>query len=246
MESLVHYGWSHPADWLNGQGFSNVQKRWYCSSSTYVGFGYGYTVSMDWGGVGYTDKVNGGGSVWPVRTGQGGSLGDLVIPLTSGWNLISVPYELTDKDVLNVLANIKDNVEIVWGFTPPDTWVKYGPTLPPVLNTLTELVPGKGYWIKAKTDITNFSVTGTEKALTLNFAKDWNLIGMKGSTSQNIATLLFNIKDNVEIVWGFTPPDTWVKYGPTLPSVLNTLTELVPGKGYWIKLKTTGITLDMP
>ena len=56
-------------------------------------------------------------------------------PLSAGWNLISVPYELTDKDVLNVLANIKDNVEIVWGFTPPDTWVKYGPTLPSVLNT---------------------------------------------------------------------------------------------------------------
>ena len=71
-------------------------------------------------------------------------------PLYAGWNLISVPYELTDNNVLNVLANIKDNVEIVWGFTPPDTWVKYGPTLPPVLNTLTELVPGKGYWIKLK------------------------------------------------------------------------------------------------
>ena len=157
------------------------------------------------------------------------------INLSTGWNLISVPYELTDNNVTNVLANIQDNVEIVWGFTPPDTWVKYGPTLPSVLNTLTELVPGKGYWIKAKADITNFSVSGTEKALTLNFAKDWNLIGINGSTSQNIATLLFNIKDNVEIVWGFTPPDTWVKYGPTLPSVLNTLTELVPGKGYWIK-----------
>ena len=169
-----------------------------------------------------------------------------VISLSAGWNLISVPHEFIYNNVLNVLANIQNNVEIVWGFTPPDTWVKYGPTLPSVLNTLTELVPGKGYWIKAKADITNFSVTGTEKTLTLNFAKDWNLIGINGSTSQNITTLLANIQDNVEIVWGFTPPDTWVKYGPTLPSVLNTLTELVPGKGYWIKLKATGITLDIP
>ncbi len=95
LESLVHYGWSHPADWLNGQGFSNVQKRWYCSSSTYANFtGYGYEVSMDWGGVGYTDK-NGVCSVWPVRSGQSVSFVSLIISLSGSGTVTSTPDGIT-------------------------------------------------------------------------------------------------------------------------------------------------------
>ena len=143
IRSLVNYSQANTASWLVSQGFANILADYYWSSSSYAFFS-DTAWSVNLGNGSFSDFFgpfkSGRCYVWPVV--------GLAIPLTAGWNLISVPYELTDKDVTNVLANIKDNVEIVWGFTPPDTWVKYGPTLPSVLNTLTELVPGKGYWIK--------------------------------------------------------------------------------------------------
>ena len=45
---------------------------------------------------------------------------------------------------------------IVWGFTPPNTWSYFKP---PNLGTLTTMVDGKGYWVLV-TDPINITIVG--------------------------------------------------------------------------------------
>lgn len=70
LKSLINYGQSNPASWLNGQGFANVQDYLYWSSSSiaistlnawYVYFADGSTDALD-----KTASIH----VWPVRGGQ--------------------------------------------------------------------------------------------------------------------------------------------------------------------------------
>jgi hypothetical protein len=68
--SLINYGQSNPATWLNAQGFSNVQANWYWSSTTYSPItDYAWQVGVDFGDVDSYYKTY-GYPVWPVRAGQ--------------------------------------------------------------------------------------------------------------------------------------------------------------------------------
>lgn len=80
LGSLVHAGYnemtcsgspcSANAAWLNTQGFSNVQARYYWSSTSYAGnISYAWLVDMFYGTVDYGHKTD-SGYVWPVRSGQ--------------------------------------------------------------------------------------------------------------------------------------------------------------------------------
>ncbi|MFZ4857456.1 MAG: putative Ig domain-containing protein [Desulfuromonadaceae bacterium] len=69
LGSLINKGQANSANWLNGQGFSNVQSNYYWSSNTYT-----TTTSDAWimsMNLGYNYWVNKTGSnyVWPVRGG---------------------------------------------------------------------------------------------------------------------------------------------------------------------------------
>jgi hypothetical protein len=69
--SLIHYGQSNTATWLNGQGFSNVQAHWYWSSTTYaVSTDGAWDVGMSGGSVNIGSKAF-VFYVWPVRAGSG-------------------------------------------------------------------------------------------------------------------------------------------------------------------------------
>jgi hypothetical protein len=69
LRSLVNYGQSNVAAWLNTQGFSNVQASYYWSSTTYAAYtGNAYLVNMNDGAMSYGDKAD-GYYVWPVRGG---------------------------------------------------------------------------------------------------------------------------------------------------------------------------------
>jgi hypothetical protein len=70
LESLINSGEANTANWLNSQGFSNVQSLHYWSSTTCAGLtDYAWLVHMGDGYVFYCVKGD-GGCVWPVRSGQ--------------------------------------------------------------------------------------------------------------------------------------------------------------------------------
>lgn len=72
------------------------------------------------------------------------------ITLHEGWNLISLPFKPEDSSIDVILADILDNVEIIWGYDMGE-WSFYLPTLPEK-GDLTEMVEDRGYWIKMNID----------------------------------------------------------------------------------------------
>ncbi|MBF0563850.1 MAG: DUF1566 domain-containing protein [Nitrospirae bacterium] len=77
LESLVNAGKSDTSEWLNEQGFINIQSNSYWSSTTYSKTSYDSTtkpkawiVGMHNGGLGQVDKSESAIFVWPVRGGQ--------------------------------------------------------------------------------------------------------------------------------------------------------------------------------
>jgi hypothetical protein len=77
--------------------------------------------------------------------------GQASIPLYEGWNLISLPFIVSDSSLPNVLSSIAGNYDIVWAYKASDStdqWKSFVPVLPSEYNDLTTMEPEYGYWIK--------------------------------------------------------------------------------------------------
>jgi len=48
---------------------------------------------------------------------------------------------------------VMDDITVVWGINAAGEWELYDPVMPSALNSLKTIVPGKGYWILAKTNV---------------------------------------------------------------------------------------------
>lgn len=84
------------------------------------------------------------------------------IPLLEGWNTIS--YLPTEPDApAHALASIVKNLDMVYGYE--DEWLTYSPRVPEEENTLRELKPTFGYWVKMlRADTLVYSDTTTAVA----------------------------------------------------------------------------------
>lgn len=71
---------------------------------------------------------------------------DLPLPLCRGYNLVSFLPQ-TSMAVETALASIAGKYRVVMSFDPVLGARSYYPDLPPSLNTLRTLEPGRGYWI---------------------------------------------------------------------------------------------------
>lgn len=91
LQSLTNMQYAKPANWLNTQGFINVQANAYWSSTTYV-YGatkYAWNMSMNDGTALDGTKSN-AFYVWPVRGGQSGILTLAKTGQTSCWDAAGV------------------------------------------------------------------------------------------------------------------------------------------------------------
>lgn len=79
------------------------------------------------------------------------SITGIPIVLFEGWNLIGLPCIPEDPSIEVILSEIIDNIECVWDFDgETKTWSSYSPGAP---SDLTEMVEGRGYWIKVNKDV---------------------------------------------------------------------------------------------
>jgi len=73
------------------------------------------------------------------------------LQLYEGWNLIGIPFIPDDTSIAVILDNILFYVESVWTYDgATGYWSSYSPYAP---SDLTEILDGKGYWIKMTTDV---------------------------------------------------------------------------------------------
>lgn len=158
---------------------------------------------------------------------------ELDLILSEGWNLVSLPRELTNPEVAAVLCASQGNIELILGFDTEG--LTYDPALPE-FSTLQEFQEGHAYWIKTSQPSV-IRINGDEfyvqKPLFLH--QGWNLLSFLPDTTMSVEEALTSLGTNVEVVLGFTNGAT--SYYPSLPPQLNTLTSLSPMQGYWVKLR---------
>ena len=150
------------------------------------------------------------------------------LELNNGWNLISLDVHPQDMTPASVFAPILDQL-----FMVKDLNHVYSPSNPPQLNTLASLNNGFGYWVKTNSN-TNLTVAGTPiiySNLSIPLNVGWNLIGYPVPASQNTTSALASIIANVLQVKSLSQT-----FNPAVPAYLNTLTQLQPNNGYWIKV----------
>ena len=184
--------------------------------------------------LGYHFDLNGNPSDTAYVTVLVGAQRD-VIPLSAGWNLISLDRAPVDASVGAVMADLTpDNLLYVTGFDAGATF--YDPAGLAFLNTMSALEDGYGYWVKVAADDT-LRVEGAAlpAGLLPDLDSGWNLVGYTaaGAASPDAVFADLLADDALEYVTGF---DAGVSiYDPTGLTFLNSLTAMENGFGYWVK-----------
>jgi len=129
------------------------------------------------------------------------------IQLKTGWNMISIPLNISNSTVSAIFGN---NVTIVYEWTG---------TSYVLLENSSVLEPKKGYWALSRSTY-NVTLTGTyieNKNVTLS--KGWNMVGPVSDVIQ------VNSLTNVTTVYGWTG---------TLYELITGSNTLTISKGYWM------------
>jgi hypothetical protein len=157
-----------------------------------------------------------------------------IIPLSPGWNLVSLPKQPANTAITSVLSGIAGAYEVVWAY-PNQTWKVYDPN-DTAGSTLTTMQVGNGYWIKM-TSAKTLDLSGSSPSTSIPLLSGWNLVGYNGTSCAAPSTALSSISANLQVSWGY-PGQVWQFYDPANSS--GTLTQLCPNYGYWINVNEAG------
>ena len=207
-----------------------------------AGFQGDYEVSV----IANVDAANGALALCSAAPGAWQTVSLLDVPMAKGWNLISSYVNPFNTDIEVVQRPIAGQVVLIQGF---DGDVKsYDPALPPAANTLHTLDAQHGYWIKAsgtQTPAAVLRVVGVKWAENHPLVLDagWNLLSYLPRQSLSITTALQSIDGFYTAVLGYDQGAA--SYYPVLDNSYNTLGNMQPGHGYWIRT-TAAVTLTYP
>ncbi len=140
-------------------------------------------------------------------------LQSFTIQLKTGWNLISFPLDLLNKQVGTIFSQYSKI------FAYANKWIE--------LDSNSEINESIGYWVKVDSNYL-LEIEGTElSSMNPNLNTGWNIIGYPYLEQKNISELYTNA-----IVYAYNNSQ-WYSYNPDKPS--NTLDKFTPGYAYWIK-----------
>ncbi len=177
-------------------------------------------------------EVDMGSSHWEAFNTQ-----TLVIPLHTGWNLVSIPFITSNQTIDRVLDSIAgsyDLVQIYNASDPLDPWKSYSVHRPTVLNDFTKLDRKLGFWIHATRNCT-LEVSGLiEESTPIQLYAGWNLVGYP------------TMADNMTIATAFsgTGADKVAGFDFNSPYHLTELSPahlMKPGEGYWVHVPANTI-----
>lgn len=167
------------------------------------------------------------------------------INLHQGWNLVSFDVFPEDPAIASVLSGIAGLYTRVLAFdchsgTPG---LSYYPDLP-TLSSLQHMDPYHGYWIYMNANATlNVAGIAVPDSTPLYLCEGWNLISYLPESPLPVDVALQSIDGLYSVVLGWD--NGALSYYPDLPPGLNSLHQLEPGHGYWVKL-TAPATLVYP
>lgn len=158
--------------------------------------------------------------------------------LNTGWNLVSWNLD-TDTDAIEeVLSSLDGCIEVVLGYEQGG--LTYVPGMD-IFNTLNATDHLSGYWIKLG-DACNHTleITGVpvEQDTPIPVNSRWNLVSYLPNDVHSITDALYSLDGNLQIA--YTYDGTPLVYVPG-QGTFNTLTEMEPCFGYWLKLDHAGV-----
>ena len=170
------------------------------------------------------------------------------IPLSVGWNLISLPLAPADTAPAAVLTSIAGKLNSAWAYAPgaPNPWLSYDPDVPDFLNTLTAIDVSMGFWLNMK-EAGTLTVSGSQPGSTeIAVSPGWNFIGYPASEAKPIADVMGTLPYNS--VWAYDPgqANPWQSYDPNVPPFLNTLQQFTPNRGYALNAAAGVLTVGEP
>ncbi len=161
-----------------------------------------------------------------------------------GYNLIALPVVPSDVAMRTLLADILDNIEIIYGYdesiTPP--WLVFYPN-EGIPQNLVEFEPGKAYWIKMN-ESAGITINGTLGVGTppvvpsVQLTAGWNLIGVHGVVPTTQSQYFNNIEGKYTSLWHYSQQTKDLEKLALDPNGL-----LYPGEGYWLYMTEEGVVI---
>ncbi|MBC7238101.1 MAG: C1 family peptidase, partial [Chloroflexi bacterium] len=177
--------------------------------------------------------------VWEawVMTDYVEELVEVEVPLQAGWNLISLPVIPASEDPEILFGGIQDALGEVYTWDAVNSrWQRYMPSVPPYVNTLTQVTAAQGLWIKMDEEAL-LSVRGRPRhGQSIDLVPGWNLVAYPGNVPLPISDALAGIADQVALVHGYDPEQATWNVCRLGTSGGNSLTEMVPGGAYWLQV----------
>lgn len=172
------------------------------------------------------------------------------IPLVAGWNMLSIAVQPDSSAITDVLASIEGNYTLVRSYNGCDSndpWKTYDPSAPPFANDLTDINPSLALWINMSAADTLELAGEAQVNPTISLCYGWNLVAYPALQAQNVADALESINGAYILVRSYDASDQndpWKTYDPSAPPFANDLTQMQPGRGYWIRV-TEDVTWTM-
>lgn len=156
------------------------------------------------------------------------------IQLVDGWNMVSLPLIQSDTSIDIVLNSISGSYEAVQWFDASDTsdpWKHSHISKPPIRNDLNDLDHKMGLWIYMN-GLDTLEVDGTRPIITnIQLHKGWNFVGYPSLTTRIHVNALSTIAGKYDAVNSYDASDV---LNPWKDDISGDLTEMRPGRGYWI------------
>jgi len=158
------------------------------------------------------------------------------IPLAAGWNLVGLPLSPLSERLEDVLAGVPWSAAYAWDCTNQG-WLTAFPDVPGP-QTFLNVDAKMGFWVRVDRAAT-LTVGGDPlDVVQIQLCPGWNLISFPAPTARPLPSALASIAGSYKLVYEYDPfsaPDAWRRYDPSAPAYANTLSELSPGRGYWIQ-----------
>jgi len=177
------------------------------------------------------------GDIWRVNL-RVSRVAQQTIILHRGWNLISTRIEPFEPGISSALRNIFGAFTRLLTLDCEQGALSFYPDLPPGLNNLTEVDARHGYWLDASQEVA-LVVAGVEMPAStpLHLCAGYNLVSYLPGRPLSVVEALRSIDGKYEAVLGFESGIGALSFYTDLPPALNSLREMKPGFGYWIKMK---------
>jgi parallel beta-helix repeat protein len=165
------------------------------------------------------------------------------MPMKKGWNMISVPLNMTDSDLVDVLLDIDGSYKALQWFNAndlKDPWKHYHIDKGN-LNDLGNIENTMGVWVYMNSDDI-LTVLGVypDPVYAIELKSGWNFVGYPNLKSKQVgitpADAFFSIGGFVDMVMNYNASDLqdqWKAWDPGAQSP-DDLVMIEPGMGLWI------------